>query len=264
MSWPLRQITENDSAALPGLVQQILAGEIAGLRMPAFGSTAQCASLAELTLHAQGRLEHYADANVQAAHLGPPAIKYSGTPAAYFAAAADWNRWQDEALATAWNAPAQLAELIARAFPGFACSVASDPQAGRYFHGIIREIARSPLHNDCARRDLSQWVIGRCEQQLAWNVYLTQSAEGGGETTIFRRPWRHADEHFKRRDAMGYDHGVVVGAVSTRYAPMRGELMVFNCVNYHEVMWTHGSASRLTIGGFIGISSADRSVMLWS
>lgn len=243
-----------------------LAGEIAGFRIPSFGSAAQCASLAALFEAEAGRVDSYAGSNVAAAHLGVPAIKYSNDAAGYFAAARRWNAWQHEVLGNggAWDAAGAVVAMFAQLFSAQSCGVAVDAAAGSYFHGIIRNIDRSPLHNDYAHRDFPGWLIAACRQQLAWNVYLTAPGAGDGGTLIYRKAWQPSDEAFKHTADMGYDEGVVAGRETARYSPVAGDLLVFSCVNYHEVAWTRGAGRRLTVGGFIGIDDAAHDVRFWS
>lgn len=266
VAWGIHDVSRDDNQALRDLAARTLTGEVAGFRIRGFGTAAECASLAALPDADARRVHSYVGSNVAAAHLGVPAIKHADDAAGYFAAASSWNGWQESVLGegAAWNAPAAVVALLSRAFPGFGCGVAQDPAAGSYFHGIIRQIARSPLHSDYARRDFPGWLIGGCAQQLAWNVYLTAGRDGEGDTIIYRKPWSPADEVFKHETEMGYGAGVVAGCQSVRFTPAVGDLVVFNCVNYHEVTWTHGAARRLSIGGFIGIDSDARAVRLWS
>lgn len=266
VAWGIHELSTGDVQALRVLTARTLSGEIAGFRITAFADPDQCAGLVALAGREAGRLDSYTGANVAAAHLGVPAIRHNGDPQAYFADAARWNAWQQTALGRgdAWNAPREVTALLSQAFPGFACGVARDADAGRYFHGIIRQIGRAPLHSDHAHRDFAGWEIGKSRQQLAWNVYLTSAGAGEGETIIYRKPWTAADEAFKNLSGIGYHDAVVAGIEQARYRPGMGDLVVFNSVNYHEVTWTRGTAERLSIGGFIGIDEAAGIARFWS
>lgn len=266
LAWGIHDVSRSDVPALRELTARTLAGDIAGFRIAGFGSAAQCAALAALPASEAHRFVSYAGGNVAAAHLGVPAITHRADAAGYFAAAGQWNAWQQEALGAGgvWNAAGAVVDMFAGILAPSSCGVAADPAAGSYFHGIIRTIGRSPLHSDFAQRDFPGWLIAGCQQQLAWNVYVATPGSGEGDTIIYRKPWTPPDEAFKHATEMGYEAGVVAGREWARYSPATGDLLVFNCVNYHEVTWTHGAGQRISIGGFIGIDSAAHAVRFWS
>jgi len=160
--------------------------------------------------------------------------------------------------------PASLVlQLFVAMFPDRSCLIPSEGER-TYFNGIVRNIGRSPLHNDFAKRDFDGWRISRIDQQLAWNIYLAVPGGDAGRTVIYKKSWTELDEAHKRQNAMGYEYSVVEDAERTTFEPVVGDLLIFRTTNYHEVTQTAIDHLRISIGGFIGIDDRARELLFWS
>ncbi|KAI6258694.1 hypothetical protein MCOR27_006008 [Pyricularia oryzae] len=98
-----------------------------------------------------------------------------------------------------------------------------------YFFGLLRMINRSALiHADYGAFDGPGWEIGRITAQLTWNLLLKEVR--GGESVVYRRPWRgpEDDAAFKVPGSYGYDPKVVQGAEFAVLPPKVGQLSLFN------------------------------------
>ena len=137
---------------------------------------------------------------------------------------------------------------------------AQEPAYGTYFAGLIRQInKRALLHSDYAPFQAKGWSIERAYQQLAWNLYMTDFE--GGEVRVYEKAWNFmSDEKYKLQNSYGYDYQLVAGKNYLTIKPEKGDLVLFNSQNFHEVMEARGR--RLSAGSFF--SKIDDSIQFWS
>ncbi|MGI2732199.1 histidine kinase [Bacillus cytotoxicus] len=135
-----------------------------------------------------------------------------------------------------------------------------------YFAGLVRVMGRALIHVDWAGGLdglFPEWTIGKINAQLAWNIYLQPSANGGS-TVVYNRPWKKSDEAFyKLKDSYAYDYEAVKNAECIRITPQQGELVFFNPQNYHEVQKASGSEDRITVSSFAGLMP-NKDIVFWS
>lgn len=127
--------------------------------------------------------------------------------------------------------------------------------------GVYRLATALRLHSDWVPRDAVGWTNDDISAQLAINVHLARCSEGG-DLVLYDRAWEMQHERWKRTDGYGYDAGVVADLEPVIIRPQPGDLIVFNCKNFHEVRPTHGG-ERVTFGVHLGMRS-DESVVCWS
>jgi hypothetical protein len=139
--------------------------------------------------------------------------------------------------------------------------IACEPGFGRYFAGLIRQINNGArLHVDCSQIDAPDWQIGKINSQIAWNFYL-QSPTGGGDCIVYDQQWSEAKEVYKEAGSYGYSMEAVKNAKCVHLSPTEGEIFLFNCRNFHEVL--KADSPRIAMGSFIGRMD-DGELLLWS
>lgn len=156
----------------------------------------------------------------------------------------------------------QLRELLGSAWPNGSVDLAQLSSGQPYFAGLVRVMRGGALLAcDHAAWDSRAFEVGAIRGQLAANVYL-QPASVGGELVVYQRSWIVADERLRLPDSYGYDRSVVRGANSVGVHPHTGDLVIFNPVNYHEILPTAGDQERVSLGCFVGLQGDD--LILWS
>ena len=139
--------------------------------------------------------------------------------------------------------------------------VAKEPDFGAYFAGLVREINHSALlHADVAELDARGWHVGSINDQLTWNLYI-EAPIAGGECIVYDRQWRSSDESARIPGSYGYRMDLVSGADKFSITPIVGNVVLFNCKNFHQVL--PAESPRLSIGSFIGRTKFDE-LLLWS
>lgn len=129
-----------------------------------------------------------------------------------------------------------------------------------YNHIIARELAAgSLLHTDFGPSIPARWSITSVIAQYAWNIYLTDPLEGG-ECVVHNRFWRPEDDAHLIPGSYAHDECVVAGAESAVIPVQPGDMLLFNCRNYHQVR--RSTASRIAVGGHIGLLP-DHTLIAW-
>ncbi len=150
---------------------------------------------------------------------------------------------------------------VVRSVSGSKVERAHEDKHGKYFAGLVRAINDTALiHADYAPFQAQGWSIQRARYQLAWNVYLTEFE--GGTCRVYEHPWdENRDEFFRRPGSYGYRREMVLGDSFVEVKPQKGDLVLFNSRNFHEVdRVTQGQ--RLSAGSFIGKIGND--IAFWS
>jgi hypothetical protein len=134
------------------------------------------------------------------------------------------------------------------------------PSGQAYFAGLVRNISEALLHLDFAPRDARGWDISKIVQQASWNLVL-ESAESGGETIIYRHPWKKKDESKKIPGSYGYEPTIVSNCEQVAISVEVGDLFFFNSQNFHQVLPVKGRWT--AVSSFIGLTS-ENTLVLWS
>lgn len=258
---PLFHDEQTDDIGRQHLVH-LAAGTVAAVRINGMLSPELCARyLSELD---QSAFTEYSPGQypVPASRLGPVIndFKRDGDLATeYWADVADakafWAAHQPghdirqyclDRLATAWATDVDVA-----------CS-----RGRQLYWGVLRRIDYGTLrHWDDVTREYPPDFLDRIPiSQLAFNLYLSMPARGG-ETQIWRRRWRPADE--RHRSAFGYSEELFLGDESLTIRCEAGDALIFDPRNYHAVRSNSGHGHRLALAAFLGIT-ADGGMILWS
>lgn len=101
--------------------------------------------------------------------------------------------------------------------------IASEPELGRYYAGLIRKINVAHLHFDYAPYDAKGWTIDKIKEQISWNICLNPG-KYGGETIIYDKFWlpEEVDDTYKLETAhgsYGYKKEIVQKSNSFVYIP---------------------------------------------
>jgi len=129
------------------------------------------------------------------------------------------------------------------------------------YAGLIREMTQgSRIHFDEITREYPGTLDEIPASFLTFNWYLAMPA-GGGETSVFRRRWRPADEQFQ--DGYGYLEAVVAGEPVATMAPEVGDAAIFDARNMHVVRPGIGQGRRVTVSFFMGITGRGP-LEIWS
>jgi hypothetical protein len=129
------------------------------------------------------------------------------------------------------------------------------------FGGMIREINNgAKLHFDEITREFPGVLDRTPVSFLTINWYLSVP-EAGGETSVYRRRWRPADE--AHRDGYGYDEVVVADEPAATFRPEAGDAVIFDTRNLHLVRPNNGGGRRVSLSFFLGFPG-DGPLHIWS
>jgi len=134
----------------------------------------------------------------------------------------------------------------------------------KYFCGLVRFVGGGTYpHFDFAPFHAGEmWEIGRINAELSWNLFVT--APSGGETIVYDCPWVPEMEKLRKGLNEPYPPSVVEGVDLIKSVPIRGDIVIFNSRNFHEVLPSNIKQDlRLTFSSFIGRND-DNSIILWS
>lgn len=241
------------------LLEALFANEVAAVRVPDFVTTEVCAeAAAAIEAHGFG---YYQNVVPPIGRIGITQYEHRTAREEYFHKACAAN----EARASLFLQKTDPVTLVMDAFSeawGSSVELAAEPDGQSYFAGVIRVMKEALIHCDWAHHDAPSWAIGSISAQLTWNIYYTL-AEGGGETTIFKRPWTVDLEAFANAEDYGYSPMAVDGFDRQVIAPGQGELMIFNPRNLHCVSRSLGTGQRIAASSFVGRMLSDR-LVLWS
>lgn len=135
-----------------------------------------------------------------------------------------------------------------------------------YFAGITRILSNSDiqLHSDWVKRDAIGWANEDVDVQIALNLYLKPSKEGG-ELVIFNKLWNPEDETmYKLPNQLGYSDEVVEDNEFVVIKPKIGSLTLFNCRNYHVVHNVGQDDYRITFSTHMGYIQETQELALWA
>ena len=170
----------------------------------------------------------------------------------YFSTVKDSNRPHEHLMSVLGIDPRALVIDYLKESLGGECTdvgIAKEEDGREYFAGLFRRVnSTAQLHFDYCRHDADgSWSINQTEEQLSWNVCLTD-IEDGGECIVYDQPWK--EQYTKKKHSYSYDLAYVDGVQVKVITPKKGDLYFFNSRNFHEVRECKGD--RVTFSSFIG------------
>jgi hypothetical protein len=241
------------------LLEALFANDVAAVRVPNFATTDVCTkSVAAIEAHGFG---YYQNVEPPIGRIGITQYEHRTAREEYFHKAHESNKARACLFSETTDPVILMIDALSEAWRS-SVKLAKEPDGRSYFAGAIRIIGEALIHCDWALHDAADWAIGSISAQLTWNIYYTLT-EGGGETTIFKRPWTVDLEAFANIGDYGYSPTAVDGFDRRVIAPDRGELIIFNSRNLHCVSQALGAGRRITASSFIGRMSSD-TLVLWS
>jgi hypothetical protein len=242
-------------------IEALFENKIPAIRISNFATQAECekfnaaASAYTVTPYKLGE----SDPSIE--KIGEPLYEHrsQGNNADYWAAAAkSTDQYLKICEVAGWNPVQRMIDtLISRVG-----SIKVHSDCGKYFAGLIRYIEESALpHIDYAPHDASGFSVEKIQRQIVWNLVL-DAPKDGGECVVYDSSWCEGYESCKCSDSYGYDRNRVTrGARQFKIRPIRGDVTIFNCRNFHEV--TSAVGGRATVGSFIGQFN-DGKYIWWS
>lgn len=128
---------------------------------------------------------------------------------------------------------------------------------------VFRGRAEAIPHQDILRRDATNFPLAaRLRTQLAGNVYLQPSAEGG-ELELWGRSYSDDDYDARRwKNSYGLDRARIDPSRAI-LRPEQGDLILFNATQVHAVRPTL-RGTRVTLSCFVGARCAAEPLVYWS
>lgn len=238
---------------------QLLDGKIPYLRIGDFATHDECEAL--VTSAVQEGFGPYRGVEPVINRIGNTVFEYSRISRCdYFKKNIYLNRVQQRMFGRSFDPLKRFIALLEKLAQRRA-GVAKNAEGQPYYAGLVRRIENGTLlHVDFAPGEQPGWEVAEVTDQLAWNLYLRVSEPSSGRTHIFDRQWRPADDELKE-GIYGYNSLVVAGKEDASFAPVVGEVVIFNTRNFHYVEPTDGE--RVTFTSAIGrLPSGD--LVLWS
>jgi len=235
--------------------------DIPAIRISQFATSAECQQLAEASEFVG--FDFYENVVPPIGRIGITQFEFGNSrKLEYFDAVHQAVSRRQQIVSLSFDPLERLAKLLRQDIPSnVRIGIAQESNClSQYFAGLIRHINVALLHVDFAQLDAPDWEVGRCVEQLAWNLYL-KVPESGGECVVHNRQWCADDEEYKVPNSYGYDMSLVKSVQSRHITPVVGDLVLFNSRNFHQVLLGYGE--RITMSSFIGkIPNGD--LMFWS
>lgn len=183
----------------------------------------------------------------------------------YFAAVEQaWSEYDAVLSQMAWNPFERMWSTLRDLFPGKSVSLAQEPGFGRYYAGIIRDTSGGgTLHADVTMYSAKDYYITNVVHQLSWNLFASRVEGEGGRTTVHNRPYRVNAVPKETVEIEGFDRSYVAGAQNHVYAPVKGDVVMFNSHNPHEWTAVQNGQRRMGVSTYIG-RLPDGNIIYWS
>ncbi|HLV77755.1 MAG TPA: hypothetical protein VKY53_07540 [Marinobacter sp.] len=242
---------------------RLLNNEIPAIRIRGFATDDECAAFARAMQKAN--IKTYG--KVAVGYIGMAQVEYRWDKSKqdYFADVKSAYNDQQYVFDNSFNPMERLIERLSECWDG-AVGIANEPDFGDYFAGIIRFASKGiALHADYAPFNSPGYAIEKVDSQLGWNLFV-EVPSGGGVTTVHNAPWTPEMTGGTPPPSYGLDRSVVEGAETFDYAPGKGDVVIFNSRNPHEISpgEVGSDQERLQIGSFIGRLPATNELVLWA
>jgi hypothetical protein len=246
-------------------LQDIIDGNTAAIRIPAFASVDECKDMCAAAKTADVERRDASTSPMQL--IGANFSNHHGaTKQEYFALARAAARDLGTITRASFDPVTRVIEALRRAWPGSVQVAEEDSDGTRYFAGCIKSRSQnSAVHFDYVPLLAPDYRIGAIREQLAWNVYLAMPQDSG-ETTLYAKPVPHKRSPSTVPGKLNFiDPEFVRDAPSFTFRPMVGELAIFNSRFPHQISVSVDSPSdqRMQIGGFAGVMP-NGELVLWS
>ncbi|MGI9449267.1 MAG: 2OG-Fe(II) oxygenase [Geminicoccaceae bacterium] len=256
MSWCVKEVSKIDRENLEMLVD----GRLGGLVVRSFLDGLDLEQVATLArTHAYGS---YPQVGSSLKKIGVSQSEFFGVEngeEAYFDEVELFIRNQELVDAARRSLLRKFSHAISNS--GYKVSTLKGTNGRDYCAGVFRLAEGLALHSDWVPRDAVGWPNDDVAAQIAINLHISQG-HGGGELEIFRRWWEPHHEQLKLA-GYGYQRSVVEGAEMVVIRPKNGDLVLFNCRNFHEVRPV-SSGRRVSFGIHAGFKPDIEEIVFWS
>lgn len=242
---------------------RLLDNEIPAIRIRGFASDEECAQFASAMKKAN--IKTYEKAAVGYIGMAQVEYRWDKTKNEYFADVQGAYDDQKFVFEHSFDPIERLIKMLSDCWGG-TVGIAEEEGYGKYFAGIIRFASKGiALHSDYAPFNSPGYSIEKVDSQLGWNLFV-EAPEGGGITTIHNKPWTPVMDGDVPPPSYGLDRSVVEGAETFDYAAGKGDLVIFNSRNPHEISpgAEDSTYERLQIGSFIGRIPETKQLVLWA
>ena len=240
-------------------LKALFAGDIPAIILPGFIAQSSCGVIVE-NLQRIG-MGNYSHVNHAVGRLGLAQMEYhlKCDKAGYFSRVSDAANVYNSAIEFAENPLQKLIQFLGHAQSG-GVEIAQDDEFGTYFAGSFRNVMTvGHLHYDFAPFEALGWSVDAIASQLSWNLYLSQPT--GGDLHVYNRMYQPSDEALRVSGEYYYEQQIVAGVDQFTYSPRVGDIVIFNCRNFHEVKPVNGD--RYSLSSFIGKTKSN-DLVLWS
>lgn len=243
----------------------LLNNEIPAIRIKGFATPEECAAFSKAAK--SGNVKYYSVAK-KIGYIGQAQYEYRWNPdkSEYFKAVVEARNDLNDVLSRSFDPVKRLIEKLRAVYPA-SVDVASEPELGEYYAGIIRLASQGvDMHVDYAPLNTLDYAISNIDSQLGWN-FFAEDPGAGGLTTVHNAPWNPERKEGEIPQSYGLDRSLVEGAPNFTYSPTAGDVVIFNTRNPHEISAGGEEADptkdRVSIGSFIG-RMPDSSLVLWA
>ncbi|MEC7490432.1 MAG: hypothetical protein VYA17_12690 [Pseudomonadota bacterium] len=175
-----------------------------------------------------------------------------------------WNEYDAVLDQISWNPFERMWSIIRDLYPENTVTLAEEPGFGRYYAGIIRDTSGGgTLHADVTMYSARSYAISAVINQLSWNLFCSEVVGEGGKTTLHNRPYRVDEKTQHEIEIEGFDRSYVEGAQTHEYAPVKGDVVLFNSHNPHEWTAIENGGRRMGVSTYIG-RLPDGNFIYWS
>jgi hypothetical protein len=244
-------------------IQALLAGEIPYISVPRYLSPEWCLEIVRRFEAARPEDHDYGITKIRTIGMSLVGFIKSGTPTSGY-----FDRVQE--IVTALRGiyrggedPVQKLRQDLVASMGWECFEAQE-NGRSYASDIISALPPGfglPLHCDSAWA-LPGMLVSRIPFLLSWNVYLSPADEGGKLVIYRRRP--SAQDEDARMHQGRLQGSLVEGIEKAEFAPSRGDFILFNSADYHEVEVSKGASHRITSHSWISADPAAKKFAFWN
>jgi hypothetical protein len=241
----------------------VLNNEIPAVRVRNFANDDECAAFAA-AVEAVGYKFYSVARKIGYIGLAQYEYRWDRPKTDYFRDAETAYGQQRELITRSFDAVQRLIDLL-QPYTDGKVKIAEEAGLGRYYAGIARVAGEGvDLHADWAPLNSPSYDIGQIDAQLGWNFYAEELISGG-ETSVHNAPWNPECKPGEIPKSYGLDHSIVEGAPKYTFTPNKGDVVIFNTRNPHEIAGgvAGPGRNRISIGSFIG-RMPNKDLVLWS